>query len=34
MNQTAFSARKRDKSAEAHDAGYFTLLNTAFFYQG
>ena len=31
MNQTAFPARKRDKSAEIHDACYLSLLYTADF---
>ena len=34
MNQAAFAAGKRDESAEIHDAGYLTLLNTTDFYQG
>ena len=33
MNQAAFAAGKRDESAEIHDAGYLTLLNTTDFYQ-
>ena len=33
MNQAAFAAGKSDESAEIHDAGYLTLLNTADFYQ-
>ena len=31
MNQAAFPARERDKSAEIHDACYLSLLNTADF---